>query len=108
MRTHASCVLRPIGACCPGPPSDPATQKVITADVASCRDPSDSTKENGSKDANKTKEYVNDELLKDINIHKEGVATKHMLYALPTKYQQLLETSVEAIGNSALRPGPLL
>ena len=41
LRIPDSYVLGPLGACCPGPPSDAATQNDSTADVASSHDPSD-------------------------------------------------------------------
>ena len=67
LRTPASHVPGPLGARCPGPPSDTATQKDITADVALSHNPSDLTKETGLEDANETKGNVHDELLKDID-----------------------------------------
>ena len=107
-RTPANCVLGPFGACCTGPPSDPATQKDVTVDVTSRHDPSDSTKESGLKNANETKGYVHDELLKDIDTQKEDVATKDMHNVLPTRGQRLPDTSMEVIGTWSRRPGPPL
>ena len=95
-RIRADYDCEPSGACRPGPPSDPATQKDTTAQVTSRYDPSDLTKEIGLKDANKTKGRVHDELLKNI------------MYVPPKRGQQLPETSIEVMGAWARRPGPLL
>ena len=70
LRTPASYIFGPSGACCPGPPSGTATQEDITADVASSHDLSDSARETGLEDANETKGSLHHELLKDIDTQK--------------------------------------